>query len=451
MADDPENGLNKIADQLREVRKHLGYPQDVGGQARISPNSSKEDYMRRLQSSVRSPRSPARHTTDGNPFDNYLLDVTEEIKQGADRLTRRLDDEREAAANVSGEVVCCIVSGIYEVLRATGGADDVDTARRATEEAVRDWLSLYREILHSLYVILEGGPLAGKMDAEVRILNIDVSALLMEIVEQALSALLFMVHELMADQARSLDGRMSRAIAKTRCAPLMRIWGAIFDFLFGGASSIIARTRLYFQDTVLKSARKRHEALDIEMVLGEELERAEYYRDNVRDLIELMDALLAALSIFSICRLSPLGNIDEEDEEGRENRPRQDEGRGTTNRTERPPRQRNTFTQQPEVRAEEIPDGYALVRRTDPVLGEIDVAIPDYRNDEEKRAASAGAAAEDMLYLTPMNTALFMHEAFGTPVDRAIALATEENCRDAVSERTEEVLQQLGILDNETE
>ena len=446
MPENREGHLRQVAEGLRDVRKALGYPQDAGGRSRVSPRADKASYMRRLQASVRSPRAPTRRTPPGNnPFDNYLLDVTHEIKAGTSRLSERLKAEGEAARAVSGEVVCCVISGIYEVLRGRNQGDAVDRVREVAEGDVRDWVRLLREILVAFQSTLSTGPLSGKLNVEIRMLKKDISAMLLESAEQSLSSLLFMVHELLADQARSLDGRMSDAIANTRCGPLMRIWGAIFDFIFGGASSIIARTRMFFRDKLVSSARERHEVLHGQ--LGSRLDSADYYLHIVTDLIEILDAILAALSIFSICRLSPRGNVDEDIEDPT---PRAEEGRGTaTQDRRRPPRRRGSFTGEAELpNPELIPEGYGVVRRTDPVLGEVDVAVPDFRNEQERRAESTGAAAQNMLYLTPMNTALFMHEAFGTSVDQAVALATEQDCRNQLTDETEEVLRQLGLIDD---
>ena len=439
-ADTETTFLSGVADQLKQIREDLGYPADAGGRGVTDPAVPRQNYMAHLNAQLQMEQDPDRPTDTGDPFGDYLEDVSYQIKEGARRLREQGRREWQGLTDVDGEIVCCIVNGLYQIIASQGGADDVDRVRRVAEDDIRKWVRLLRELLvASRETLTTGGAAAGQLNFQISLLQRDLTAIIMDGIEAGLASVLFMAHELVADLARDADEEVTSKIARTRCAPLMRIWASIYDYLFSGSQGIISRTRGMLRDVLVKQARKRRKQT-LSVGIGGEIdaESRERYLRWIDDLINILDAILAAISVLSICRVPRADDPDQNEGEAFA----QDFDTANPGPTRPTPYQPGdpervppyTSTEEPDQPV--VPSGYGLVQTNDPDLGRISVLEPD-------------GETEDYIYLTPTNVAALMTKAFDIEPSEALDIAGEQRCRDNIDDDTEEVLVNLGVLPSE--
>ena len=443
-----EEWIRETERQLMEVQRQLGLDNVDADRPLPNPMIERSSYMRRLQAQLRMDSRPSRTQPTGDPFGDYLSDVTYTIEEGARRMREQIETERAGVERLSGDVVCCIVNGLYLLIRRTSSVDkqDAGAARKVAEEDVRKWLLLLRDLLKSFRSTLDGQSVSVEGGGFLSILKKDLTKILMEGIEASLISLLFSVHEVIARFAREIDQEVTSVIHETRCAPLMRIWGSIYDALFGGASSVVSRTRGYLRDVLVRQARNRREAV-LNVGLGGELnaERRPRLSRRTCQLIDGRDALLSAVSVVDLCRIDPEPpRPSPEDQEPRGDNTGQSGGgdddsggRGPTSPGGgRPPSRPAGEGDRPggEGRTTRPDLDAPLTETQDPDLGR--VGVLNLESD-----------TEDYLYLTPTNTAKFMVHAFGVDPDEALSMVRDGNCQDRLSEETEEILQDMGLID----
>lgn len=437
-----ESALRDVGEQLREVRRMLGYPQDAGGRSISSPTLDRDTYMRRLRKQAGISRAPDREEYGDDPFGNYLADVMSEIEQGADRLRRQARGEGGFAYIGGTEAICCVLQGIYEIAKDENVDDDLQSARAVSEDEARKWVRLVRELLVAFREVLTSKTAAGTLQLSLSLLNKDLTAIILEGVYAGVSAILFAVHELMADFTRQVDNKVTDALASTNCPPLMRMWSAIFNLVFGQAAGLIGRTRTMLRDVILDQARKRKDNAPLTTEVGAEIssERKARRIAQINDLIEILDAILAAMSIFSICRIPDESGLPDNTEDnessggggGEDDGPRGDQP-GRTRQTAR------TEEQQPPTSSigstTGLPSG-SLTETNDPDLGRVSVLDPD-------------PESEDLLYFTPTNIAKLLTSQFNVSREEALDMAREQDCQNELSEQTESILRDVGLINDQ--
>lgn len=439
-----ESALRDVGEQLRDVRRLLGYPQDAGGRSLSSPTMDRNDYMRRVRKQAGISRAPDREDHGDDPFGNYLADVFNEIKEGAERLKTQAS-QGEGYPFVGGaDVICCVLQGIYEIARDEDLDDDLQSVRGVAEEDIRKWVRLVRELLVAFRSVLTSKTAAGTLQLDLSILKKDLTAMILEGIYAGVTAILFAVHELMADFARQVDQDVTAALASTNCAPLMRMWSAIFNLIFGAGSGLIGRTRTMLRDVILSQSRKRSKSAPLNAEFGREIssERKARRVAQLNDLIEILDAILASLSIFTLCRIpdeSGLNESDEEDADGSDGSGDEDESddRRDDDREDRDDDDRSGRDGSGSGSSTR-PSG-SLTEIDDPQLGRVSVLDPN-------------ADSDDLLYFTPTNIAKLLTSRFDISREEALDMAREQDCRSELSDQTETVLREVGLIDpNETE
>jgi hypothetical protein len=436
-----ESALRDVGEQLREVRRVLGYPQDAGGRSLASPTLDRDTYMRRIRAQIRVDRAPDREDYGDDPFGNYLADVLHEIEEGADRLRNQAVGGRGGLLTGGSEVVCCVVQGLYEIAKKEDLGDDLQSVRAVAEDDVRKWVRLLRELLVAFRSVLQSSSASARLQLDLSILNMDPSALILEGVYAGIAAILFAVHELMADFARRVDDRVTEALASTNCAPLMRIWAAVYNLIFGAGAGLIGRTRTLLRDVILSQARKRR-SKTLSVGVGGEIssERKARRISQINDLIEVLDAILAALSVFTICRIPREEGLQDSSGENSSDEPGDDDsgrdgGGSGNNPTEDDGGADNEDRAVSQVVPSERPNG-SLTQTNDPDLGQISVLDPD-------------PESEDLLYFTPTNIAKLLTTQFDISREQALDMAREQDCRNQLSEETESILREVGIINDE--
>ena len=455
-----EDVIRGAAQRLRDLRQHLGFPKDAGGRNIYDTGVPYNIYMRRLHNDLKLPRGGPIPNEDDS-VSRALADFGDMIRDGAQDVRSSVEAEFRPDPGSAGDVVCCIVNALYEFAKRQDLADDIESAREyqvAYEGTVRDWVRLLREVLVSArQVMLRDGVSAGRFEVQLDILKVDITDILKEAAEAGIAGLLFAIVTQISQWAKDVDDEITSDIQSTRCLPLMRIWASVYDTLFHTIEGLIARVRSYFRSVFVRSARRTK---SIRRGIGRDFDTEAKLNAYVRwttDLIDILDAILAALSIFEICRVDRYVPSDEEGDQGRSDQPDRpgrdpvgdpagdpvDNPRAPTETPSRSdpdrrdPRENNRGRSRGRGQGsqdEEFPDAssYRTTTQYDPDLGRISVLDTEDADD-------------GTLYFTPLNRAKLLIEAFDVPPGRALELADRENCAEAISDETADLLNEVGI------
>jgi hypothetical protein len=404
--------------------------EETGGPAAIDRlSASTPQFMESMVNQLPVPEHPDRAPRD-EPFSAYLEDTAHQIRSAAGELRGALRSTLGREATV-GNVACCVIFAIYRlILNEPSREATYDAMREVSEERVVEWVRVFRDLLINLrQVNLGSQPLAS---FQLNLLAIDVSGLIYRVAKSMLVGLAVAFMTWVETQIGRLNRLIADDLQSTRCEPIIRLWSAVLNWLYDKTHGLVGRLRGFVQDELIRMHRKIQSAVqDVPSSAGGSVSLAGDNRrlGYVDDIILVLDAIIEAIDVFRLCRLPP----PSESEEDRDRRPRRDDpGRGGDDGGG------GGGDGDDGGSGRGRPDPTRLTEQFDPDLGRVSTLdVPEPRGDDGS------------VFLTPTNVAKFVARELDADPEEARRLAAGQTCRDEISEETEDILQQIGVLSSE--
>jgi hypothetical protein len=377
-----------------------------------------------------------------DPFADFLKQGADEITRSARSIQARyLPRPSLSTADEWAAVACCIVNAAYEILgkeRPESQGRVYETLRIVERSEYVKWLRLMREVL----VVVRDLNGTHTLSFGLEVLAIDVSAQIQAALDRAITGPLVAAMVSFEWATTRLGEEVAQAIGKTRCLPLIEMWGTILQWLYSGRGGFMRNVRGFISTVYAHMTRNlRAGAAAAGAQLDDGLAaNVQIDRKKIQAAIDVLDALLVSTTLVTTCRVSdPQDTPDSPDSPDRPDRPERPE------RPERPRRPTN-----PADNPGGFPDGVPEGGRFDPSRPGIDGPSRTRNPRDPSRTGGYVDPADlpdgDYVYLTPANVEYVLVHQMNIPLDVAARVARGQTCRDSLTPETEAALTELGIL-----
>lgn len=347
-----------------------------------------------------------------DPFADFVVRGANEITRSIESIQSRYTPELSIEnATEYAAVVCCLLNAIYEL---AGKPSGVYNDLRALQESE---FVIWTQALRQMLLVMKTLSSERSVEFSLEILSLDVSAQIKQGLDTAVLGPFIGVLMSFEWITSTLGFKVSQAVNRTKCLPIIELWGAILQWLYSERGGLIRRIRGFVSDILMHSFRNfRLGARAAGAELGDRLELSTRIDNNRIDLfIQILDAILDSTQLLRTCRLDPPDPDIIEDPD--------------------PTRDPSGEIQRPE-RDEEEQD-------LEDLEGEEDRRINNPRNPTGY--IPPDIEDKDYVFLTPINTNLLLIDAFDLD-QNVVRDITRTPCQELLAEDTRTALEQLGAL-----
>lgn len=371
-----------------------------------------------------------------DPFADFIKQGADQITRSANGIAARYFPELTAAnANEYAAVMCCVVNSAYDLLGRDLSA--YETIRAVQRSDFVKWLRVLREML----VVVRD--LSGTQSSEfdLGILKLDISATIQASLDQAIAGPLVAAMVSFEWATTKLGERVLQAIAKTKCLPLIEMWGAILQWLYSGRAGFMRTARGFISDVfarITRTLRLGNLAAGDDQASRIDSE-LKFDKRRIQMAIDVLDAILTASTLLTTCRLSDPRSTTPTTPGTDENGPGDDAP--TLPAPDEPDTSPNIPGPGGNGGTGSTGQGPATTG-TGATGGYIPTITPEGYVDPSNLPEG------DYVYLTPENIEYVLLYSVGLTPDVAATVIGGRACRDSLTAETEQALVQLGILIN---
>lgn len=358
-----------------------------------------------------------------DPFGDVLVRGLRQLELEARNILK------EATVDSPGLVVCCIINAVYLASsdRRRGNLEQLQ--RAVLESEAREWLEV---LLVALYMIRDLSRDSG-LSTNLSILSIDVSARIRDLLERILMAPLVLAMVLYEWTIEQIGASITRAISKTRCLPLIDLWGSVVVWLYDQRTGFLRRAQGFVANKLIAQRRELNQAYELVGAVSTRHDALIHYNwRRIDQLIEIIETLLQTFDLFRVCRVPYATEAEVDDSAGTyigtRGLPIDDDGGEDDDSTDG--------------------DGSTGGDDTDSSFG-------GGGNGGGNGGGTGGGNGDDStigpgnpgdyVFFTPGNVREVLIQKFNYSAADADTFISESNCRQSLSQETLDILNDLGI------